>query len=156
MSQEPKKAWKTVTSMCNRSLSSFSAGKQSPKHAKKHGFFNVSERPVTCRCNHFPLLRAPGANRCAEGQWFLVGSYRCAEGQWSLVLAFGDPGAKKCPGKRLHLCVTGRCPRFPQGSVPQNMQESMVFSRCLSDRLHAGVTIFPSSELQEQTRTQRA
>ena len=48
----------------------------------------------------------------------------------------------KIYGKRLHLDVTGRCPRFPQGSGRQNLQKSIGFLTCLSDRLHVDVTIF--------------
>ena len=36
------------------------------------------------------------------------------------------------------------CPCFPQVSGRQNLQKTIGFLRCLSDRLHIDVTVFPS------------
>ena len=59
----------------------------------------------------------------------------------------GATGAQRANG-RLSLLSAGK--RSPKCS------KKHCFLRCLRDRLHVGVTIFPSSELQEQTGAQRA
>ena len=63
---------KPVTSEWNRSPAGVRAGKRSPKQAKRHWFFSMSERPVTCRCNHFPLLQSSRTGTYAEGPCFFA------------------------------------------------------------------------------------
>ena len=61
--------------------------------------------------------------------------------------------------KKLWKTVTFRCNRslslLSAGKRSPKHAKHLVFLRCLSDRLHVDVTIFPSSELQEQTGAQR-
>ena len=48
------------------------------------------------------------------------------------------------------------CPCFPQVSGRQNPQKNVVFSTCLSDRLHVDVTIFPCRKIMVATSAWRS